>query len=59
MGLQGLGRSARWIIAPKQFDQRVGGHHRTGVQPEHREEGTRFGARDRDRHTILPDLERP
>jgi hypothetical protein len=29
------------------------------VQPEHREDGPRFGAGDRDRQAILPDLKRP
>jgi hypothetical protein len=28
------------------------------VQPEHREDGTRFGARDSDGRSVLPDLER-
>ena len=44
VGLQGLGGGARRIIAPEQFDERVGRHDRTAVQPEHREDGPRFGA---------------
>ncbi len=58
VGLQGLGGGARRIIAPEQLDQRVGRDNRAAVQPEHREDGARFGARDRDGRTVLPDLER-
>ena len=57
--LQGLVCRARRIVAPEQLDQRVGRYDRATVQPEHREDGTRLGARDRDRHTVLPNLERP
>ena len=58
MGLQGLGGGARRIIAPEEFHERVGGHDGTAVQPEHREDGPRFGARDGDRQAVLPDLKR-
>ena len=58
MRLQGLGCCARWIVAPEQFDERVGRNDRTPVQTEHREDGPRLGARDRDRQTVLPNLER-
>jgi len=59
VGLQSLGGGPRRIIAPEEFHERVGRHHGTAVQPEHREDGPRFGARDRDRQAILPDLKRP
>ena len=59
MGLQRLGGGARRIIAPEEFHERVGGHDGTAVQPEHREDGPRFGARDGDRQAVLPDLQRP
>ena len=59
MGLQGLGGGARRIIAPEKLHERVGRHDGTAVQPEHREDGPRFGARDGDRQAVLPDLQRP
>ena len=58
VGLQSLGRGARRIIAPEELHERVGRHDRAAVQPEHREDGARFGARDGDRQAILPDLQR-
>ena len=58
MGLQGLGRGAWGIIAPEELEEGVGRYDRTGVQPEHREDGARFGARDGDRQAVLPDLQR-
>jgi hypothetical protein len=58
MSLQSFGGGAWRILAPKQLDERVGWHDGTGVQAEHREDGARFGARDRDGRAILPDLER-
>jgi hypothetical protein len=59
VGLQSLNGSAWRIVAPDQLHQQVGGHNRTTVQPEHREDGARFCARDSDGRTVLPDLERP
>ena len=59
VGLQGLGGGARRIVAPEQLHERVGRHDGTAVQPEHREDGPRFGARDGDRQAVLPDLKRP
>ena len=59
VGLKGFFGSARWIITPQEFHERVGRHDGTAVQPEHREDGAGFGARDRDRQAILPDLQRP
>ena len=58
MGLQGLGGGAWRILAPEQLDERVGRHDRTTMQPEHREDGARFRARDSDGRPALPDLER-
>jgi hypothetical protein len=58
MGLEGLGGGARGIIAPQELEQRVGRHDRTTVQPEHREDRARFGARDCYRGAVPPDLER-
>jgi hypothetical protein len=58
VGLQRLRGGARWIVAPQQLDERVGRHNRAAVQPEHREDGARLGARNRDRPAGLPDLER-
>ena len=58
VGLQGLGGGARRILAPEQLDEGVGRHNGTAVQPEHREDGARFGARNRDGRAVLPDLER-
>ncbi len=45
--------------APEEFGEGVGRDDRTAVQPEHREDGPGFGAGDRDRQAILPDLQRP
>ena len=58
VGLQGLCGSAGRILAPEQLDEGVGRHNGTAVQSEHREDGTRFGARNHDRCAGLPDLER-
>ena len=58
VGLQGLGGSARRVIAPEKLHERVGRYDGTAVQPEHREDGPGFGARDGDRQAILPDLQR-
>jgi hypothetical protein len=38
----------------QQLDQRVGRYNRTIVQPEHREDGARFGARDCDGRAEVP-----
>ena len=53
VGLQGFGGGARRILAPEQFDECVGRHNRAAVQPEHREDGARFGARDQRRASRL------
>jgi hypothetical protein len=58
VGLQGLGGGAWRILTPKQPNERVGRHHRTTVQPEHREDGARLGARNIDGSAVLTDLER-
>ena len=58
VGLQGFGGGARRILAPEQFDERVGRHNRAAVQPEHRENGAWFGARDSDGRPALSDLKR-
>ena len=58
VGLQGFCGGAGRILAPEQLEQGVCGYHCTAAQPEHREDGTWFGARNRDRHTILPGLKR-
>src|SRR6185503_1796483 len=58
VGLQGLGGCARRLVAPKQLDQRVRRHYRTTPKAEHRKDGPRFGARDRDGRAALPNLER-
>ena len=58
VGLQGFGGGAWRILTPEQFDEGVGRDDRAVVQPEHREDGTRFGARDRDGCSVLSDLER-
>ncbi len=58
VGLQGLGGGAGRILAPEQLDEGVGRHDGTAVQPEHREDGAGFGARDRDGCPVLPDLQR-
>ena len=42
----------------EQFDECVGRDDRAMVQPEHGEDYTRFGTRDRDRCSVLSDLER-
>ncbi|PXX11291.1 hypothetical protein C8E89_103380 [Mycolicibacterium moriokaense] len=59
VGLQGFDGRAWRIVAPDQLHQHVGGNNGTTVQPEHREDRPGFGARDRDRQAILPDLQRP
>ena len=59
VGLKRLGRGARRFVAPHQLDERVGGHHRPAVQPQHGEDGTGFGTGDRDRQSVLPDAQRP
>lgn len=56
VSLQRLGRSARRLVTPEQIDQRFGRHDRTAVQTEHREDRTRFGARDCDRGAVVPGL---
>ena len=58
MGLQGLRRGTRGIIAPKQLNQSFGRHDRTAVQAEHREDGARLPARNDDRRAVPPDLKR-
>jgi hypothetical protein len=55
--LEGLVGRARRVVTPEQLDEVIGRDNRTTVQPEHREDGARFGARDRDRH-VPPNLER-
>jgi hypothetical protein len=59
VGLQGFGGGAWRVLAPEQFDECGSRDHRSAVQPQHREDGARFGARDRDGRTVSPDLERP
>jgi hypothetical protein len=59
VGLQRLDGGARRIVAPQKSDQGVSGDDGTAVQPEHGQDGARFGPGDGDRHTVLPDLERP
>jgi hypothetical protein len=58
VGLQGFGGGARRILAPEQFDERVGRDNGAPVQPEHRQNGARFGARDSDGRSALSDLKR-
>ena len=59
VGLQSLGGGARRIITPEELHERLGRHDGAAMQPKHREDGARFGARDGDRQAILPDLQRP
>ncbi len=59
VGLQRLGGGPRWVRPPEQLDECLPGDDGTAVQPEHRQDSSRFGARDRDRKTELPDLKRP
>src|SRR6185312_13498864 len=49
VGLQRLGGGARRLLAPEQFKECVGRYAGTAVEPEHGEECTRFGTRNRDR----------
>ena len=58
VGLQGFGGGARWILAPEQFDECVCRHNRAAVQPEHREDDARLGARYGDGRPALSDLKR-
>ncbi|GAB4718609.1 hypothetical protein MOKP125_33010 [Mycobacterium avium subsp. hominissuis] len=59
MRLQRLGRGARRFLAPQQLHEGVGRDKGATVQAEHGEDGAGFGARNRDRRAVPPDLERP
>ncbi len=59
VGLHGFDGGPRRLVAPQEFDERVGRHHRSAVQPEHGEDRAWFGAGNRDRQAVLPDLHGP
>lgn len=58
VSLQGLGGGTRRVLASEHGGEPVRRNYRSGVQPQHGEDGARLGARDRDRHAVLPDLQR-
>jgi hypothetical protein len=59
MSLQRFGGGKWRVLTPQQFDKSIGGDDGAVIQPQHREDRARFGARDRDGSSVESDLRGP